>query len=116
METPPADLADPGRGVSFAGGLAKIAEGLDEIFGAGVAPANGDSARILIQAFESQARRVDAVAVKLLDAVDRTGTHRLDGHRSAKVMFRHLGRLSNGEATRRQQGARAARCEAARAG
>ena len=107
MDSPAADLADPGPGASFAGGLAKIAEGLDDIFASGVTPANGDSARILIQAFESQARRIDAVAVKLLDAVDQSGTHRLDGHRSAKVMCRHLGRLSEPEATRRQQAAKA---------
>ena len=56
-----ADLTDPGPGVTFGAGLAKITEGIDDILAAGVTPANADAARVLVEAFEAQARRVDAL-------------------------------------------------------
>ena len=109
MDRSAATELDPPCGPSFAAGLAQVVAGLDQILAAGVTPTDGHAARILVQAFESQARRIDAVRVKMVDAIDRSGTHRLDGHKSAKIMVRHLGRLSEATARTRDQSARALR-------
>ena len=52
---------------------------------------------------ESAARQVDAARIKLLGEVERRGFHYEDGHASAKVMMRHVARLSGPEATNRER-------------
>jgi len=50
-----------------------------------------------------------ALQVEVVDRIERRGLHRLDGHRSAKVMVRHVAHLSEPEARRRASAARALR-------
>ncbi len=63
----------------------------------------------LVREVEVIARRLDAVRTVLADAVDRSGAHGVDGHRTAKAALVHLGRLSGPEAHRRVRTARALR-------
>ncbi len=58
-----------------------------------------DAVPVLVAA----SRRLGSVEARVLDRVDRTGAYRPDGHMSAKVMIRHLGRLSGAEANRRHK-------------
>jgi hypothetical protein len=60
-------------------------------------------ARALIAEVEAFARRVGALQVALLDDIEDRGLHHDDGHVSAKVMVRHIGRLSPGEAAGREK-------------
>lgn len=109
---PASRAADLDVGVApegFVAGLAKMTEALDEMLGAGFSAPNAEAARLLVQALEGQVRRVEAIRVGAVDAIDRAGTHRRDGHRSAKVMVRHHGRLSGSTALRLDQSARALR-------
>ncbi len=68
----------------------------------------GDAAdaRELVAAAETARRRLGAVQIRLLAEVERTGTFHDDGHASAKVMVRHVAKVSNREAAARQRGAR----------
>ncbi len=45
----------------------------------------------------------------LVDVIDRKGLYRADGHRSAKVMVRHVAKLSGAEAAARARSAKALR-------
>jgi hypothetical protein len=45
----------------------------------------------------------------MLDEVDQSGVYASDGHASAKVMVRHVGRLSNSAAAARERGVRMSR-------
>ncbi len=47
--------------------------------------------------------------MELVDVIDRKGLHRTDGHHSAKIMVRHVARLSGAEAAARAKTARALR-------
>ena len=62
--------------------------------------------RALITELEVLARRVGALQVAVLDDIEGRGLHRDDGQPSAKVMVRHLGRLSAGEAAGREKARR----------
>ncbi len=86
-----------------------LAVALDTLQTAGVTPHDADDARRLISELETQARRLRSLQVELLGEVDRTGACVLDGHRSAKVMVRHVANLSNAEAARRARCAKALR-------
>ena len=90
-------------------GLMAIAAGLDEVFAAGVEPSDSPEAIGLIRELETLGRRLDAVKVELVDAIDRTGVFRVDGHHSAKTMVRHVARLSGPEAAARAKTAKALR-------
>ncbi|WCO65494.1 DUF222 domain-containing protein [Iamia majanohamensis] len=89
--------------------LRLLAAAVDAVFDAGVAPTDPADARALVRELEAQARRVQSAQVALVDAIDRGGFHRGDGHASAKVMVRHIAGLSNPEAARRARQARALR-------
>jgi hypothetical protein len=84
-------------------------QGLDLLFEAGFEPASSGDARELIRVVEGMGRRVDAARVEVVDAVDRSGVYREDGHASAKVMVRHHAGLSGAEAARRAKAVRACR-------
>ncbi len=89
--------------------LDRLAAAVDEVLTAGVDPVDAADARRMVTALETQARRIQAAQVELVDEVDRAGFHRVDGHASAKVMVRHLARLSGPEAARRARQAKALR-------
>jgi hypothetical protein len=82
---------------------------LDEVLAARLEPADSPDAIRLIRELESLGRRLDAAKVELIDAIDRQGLHRVDGHHSAKVMVRHVAKLSGPEAAARARTARALR-------
>jgi hypothetical protein len=77
--------------------LRLIAAGFDALDAAGVIPVNSRDALECIREIEKARRRADFAA----DAVDDHGFYGPDGHANAKVMVRHVGRLSHGEAADR---------------
>jgi hypothetical protein len=86
-----------------------IDRGLDQLLKGGLEPANGREAAALIRRTERLGARLDAASVELLAAIEDTGTYAPDGHFSAKVMVRHVGKLSNHEAAARAATAKALR-------
>lgn len=78
-----------------------IVAGFDALDAAGVVPVNSRDAIACIEAIEKLRRRADFSAVAVLDAVDDHGFFAADGHANAKVMVRHVARLSHGEAAAR---------------
>ncbi|WP_195210316.1 HNH endonuclease [Actinomarinicola tropica] len=60
-------------------------------------------------AVEQAGRLIDALRVALAGAIDRSGAHGVDGHRTAKAALVHLCRVSGPEAHRRVRTARALR-------
>lgn len=93
----------------LAAAISSLTGALDLVVAAGVSPFDSSDAVVLVQALEVQQRRLRALQVQALDGIQRSGFHRFDGHASAKVMVRHVARLSNGEAHRRALIARALR-------
>ena len=81
--------------------LAKIGEGLDELLKAGLDPSGSRDAVEVIRAIESVGRRVAAAQSELVDVIDQRALYSADGHTSAKVMVRHVAKLSAGEAAGR---------------
>jgi len=81
--------------------LAKIGEGLDELLAAGLDPSGSRDAVEVIRAIESVGRRVAAAQSELVDVIDKRALYSADGHTSAKVMVRHVAKLSAGEAAGR---------------
>ncbi len=90
-------------------GLAMVAAGLDQVLAAGIDPEDSPEAIALIEQVETVGRRLDAARVALVEAIDRTGLYRTDGHHSAKIMVRHVAKLSGSEAAARARTARALR-------
>ena len=99
------ELADADLG----NGLAMVAAGLEAVLAAGMDPADSPEAIDLIQQLEALGRQMDAARVDLVDVIDRKGLYRADGHHSAKVMVRHVAKLSGAEAAARAKTARALR-------
>lgn len=89
--------------------LDRLTAAVDALQEAGVTPHDAAEARALIVGLETQARRLRSVQVDLVGEIDRTGACVLDGHASAKVMVRHVAKLSNPEACRRASVSRALR-------
>ena len=56
-----------------------------------------------LKALDSVRARLDAEAADLLDELDRSGVYAVDGHSSAKVMARHVSRLSGPTAASRER-------------
>jgi hypothetical protein len=75
----------------------------------GFEPADSAAARALVHEAESVRRRLGAVQIKLLADIESTGTFAEDGHGSAKVMTRHVAKLSNCGAAGRERGAKVQR-------
>jgi hypothetical protein len=61
----------------------------------------------LIESVETAGRTLHAVQNQVFESIDRTGVHAIDGHRTAKTMVAHMGKLSNAEANARRQTMRA---------
>ncbi len=93
----------------LAAAITSLTVALDLVVAAGVSPFDGADAVAVVQALEVQQRRLRALQVQVLDRIQQSGFHRNGGHASAKVMVRHVARLSNGEAHRRASIARALR-------
>lgn len=64
---------------------------------------------VLTGAVELAGRLVDALRLAVAGAMDRSGAHGVDGHRTAKAALVHLCRVSGPEAQRRVHTARALR-------
>ncbi|MEZ5372709.1 MAG: HNH endonuclease signature motif containing protein [Microthrixaceae bacterium] len=80
---------------------------MDDLFDAGIGPLDSSEAVAWIKDLEHLGRRVDAARAALTATIQRRALHVRDGHGSAKIMIRHLARLSEGEATARAKTARA---------
>ena len=89
--------------------LVRISSELDELLEAGLDPADESEALALVNQLETIGRKVAAAQVEALDVIDRRGLHRADGHFSAKVMVRHVAKLSAPEAAARARVAKALR-------
>ncbi len=103
-------VADPGAGVAAGPqGLADALDALDRCLDA-VAGVNldGEDDRDLLTAVQEQERllnRAMSQQLRLLEAVHRRGSYRLDGAINAAQWYRGATRLDAGEATRRVQAA-----------
>ncbi|HEX2576071.1 MAG TPA: DUF222 domain-containing protein [Aquihabitans sp.] len=86
-----------------------VSRALDGLAAVGVAPFDAADARVVIAELEVLARRMRSFQVDVVDGVEQRGLHRVDGHASAKVLVRHVAKLSDVEAHRRAQAARALR-------
>jgi hypothetical protein len=64
--------------------LAQISEGLDTLLAGRLDPADAAGAAELVRSVEAVARRIHAVQIGVVDAIDRAGLHRVDGHASAR--------------------------------
>jgi hypothetical protein len=60
----------------------------------------------VVRDLEVLRRRFDHATDRLAGELDRSGAHRVDGHRTARAALKHLGRLSGAEAHGRVQSAR----------
>ncbi|CAN5744696.1 hypothetical protein BH23ACT2_BH23ACT2_18070 [soil metagenome] len=87
----------------------RLSAGLDALSVAGVEPVDARDATTVIGELEVVARRVRALQIEAVDAIDQRDLHRVDGHASAKVLVRHLAQLSGAEASRTAGAARALR-------
>lgn len=87
----------------------QVTAGMDAVVAAGVDPVDHRDAAVLIQELEVLHRRLRTMQVEVMDRIEARGLHRFDGHASAKVMVRHVAKLSNAEAHRRAVVARALR-------
>ncbi|QXC63347.1 13E12 repeat family protein [Aquihabitans sp. G128] len=92
-----------------AGALADLSRALDRLAAVGLDPLDAADARAVIGAVEVPARRLAALQVAVMGRIQERGLHRVDGHGSAKVLVRHVARLSDVEARRRWQVGRALR-------
>jgi hypothetical protein len=90
-------VADP----ATAAAIEQISAGLDALAAAGVEPVDARDAVTVVRAVEVCERRFRSLTLGVQDSIDRRGLHKADGHASAKVMVRHVARLSDGEAARR---------------
>lgn len=87
----------------------QVTAGMDAVVAAGVDPVDHRDAAVVIQELEVLHRRLRTMQVEVMDRIEARGLHRFDGHASAKVMVRHVAKLSNAEAHRRAVVARALR-------
>jgi len=89
-----------------AAGLHQLNDLLERLLDSNLEPGDPAEARALVAEAEKARRRLGAVQIQLLADVERTDTFRFDGHASAKVMVRHVAKLSNSSAAARRRGAR----------
>jgi hypothetical protein len=86
--------------------LAAARAGLADLRTMALRPSSVDEATELARAVERCAREIRALQLRTLDAIDRTGFHHAEGHRSATVFIRHKANLSKPEAKRRAKAVR----------
>ena len=96
-------VADP----VVAEALQQISAGLDQLACADVRPVGVADALQLTREVEVAHRRLTAMRLRTLTAVERGGWHRPDGHANASVWLRHSARTSTGDARSAAQSARA---------
>ncbi len=89
--------------------LADAEAAIDALFAAGVDPADSRDAVIWIEELERLGRRVDAARSALVERIQSKVLHTADGHGSAKIMVRHVARLTEAEALARSKTARLGR-------
>ncbi|QXC60013.1 HNH endonuclease [Aquihabitans sp. G128] len=92
-----------------AGAIDQIAAGFAALSVAGVEPVDAVDAVRCTRELEVLVRLAQAAQIDLVDRVERRGLHRVDGHGTVRVWLRHNARLSDAEARRRAQAARALR-------
>ncbi len=90
-------------------GLTLIQAGVAKLLHTNVDTHHLHTALEMIETVESMGRQLDAVVNKVFESIDRTGVHTVDGHRTAKTMIAHAGKLSGVEANSRRQVMRALR-------
>ena len=95
------------RSAEVAAALAAASGGVDRLLALDVVPVDVDDARALVVEVETLARKVGAAQVRLQSAIQTSGVHKQEGFASAKVLVRHVGRLSDAEAKRRELARRA---------
>ena len=84
-------------------GLALVQAGLAKLMHVDVDTHHLHTALELIESVESMSRQLDAVQNKVFESIDRTGVHSVDGHRTAKTMVAHAGKLSGPTADARRK-------------
>jgi hypothetical protein len=84
-------------------GLALVQAGLAKLMHVDVDTHDVHTALELIESVESMSRQLDAVQNKVFESIDRTGVHSVDGHRTAKTMVAHAGKLSGATANARRK-------------
>ena len=91
----------------------QIAATLDELAGASsrlidlaVDPTDITDAYAYSRELEAVSRQIRSLQIGFLNAIERSGLHRADGHASPKVMSRHANNLSPAEALRRDKARR----------
>ena len=84
-------------------GLALVQAGLAKLLHVDVDTHHLHTALELIDSVESMSRQLDAVQNKVFESIDRTGVHSVDGHRTAKTMIAHAGKLSGPKADARRE-------------
>jgi len=90
-----------------AAAIDRVRSGLGTLLSLGVDPFDAGDAITMVRELEVIGRQAAALAIKVHSNIDERGLYAADGHGSAKVMVRHLGRLSGEDAHRRSQAARA---------
>lgn len=86
-----------------------IGEGISRLQAGGLDRIVDADVRAMVAAVEVEARRLASVQVELLAAVDYRALYSIDGHANAKVMVRHLCRLSPAHAASRMRIVKAVR-------
>lgn len=92
--------------VEAAEAFADAEKAIDLLFASGVPVAGVDDAYAWIRGGDRLRRKVAALQVQVLAAIERSSLHQADGHASAKVMVRCGANLSGPEAFRLDQVAR----------
>ncbi|MFT7476379.1 MAG: hypothetical protein ACI81L_003332 [Verrucomicrobiales bacterium] len=90
-------------------GLTLVQAGLAKLLHTDVSTHHLHTALELIDTVESMARQLDAVQNKVFESIECTGVHSVDGHRTARTMIAHGGKLSSAEAGTRRKTMRALR-------
>ena len=88
-------------------GLALISAGLAKLGNADVDTFSGPVAQELVESVEAAGRQFDSVQNRVLESIDRTGVHAVDGHRTARHMVAHVGKLSIADSNTRRKTMRA---------
>jgi hypothetical protein len=84
-------------------GMVLMQAGVAKVLHNGVDVADTHEALELISSMERLGRQLDAAKARVHESIDRTGVYAIDGHRGAKTMIAHTGKLSLAEAAARQK-------------
>lgn len=101
----PSAVKDP----QVAGALDAASAVLDRLTALELAPADITDSYALIREIEVLGRRVRSLQTTMVNTIDRSGMHQVDGHASGTVMVRYAANLSIAGASRRDAAARVLR-------